>query len=137
MWLALSILAHIAALALFIAQPGLWPLALGLVAIDHGVILFASLWPRSRLLGFNLRRLPKGHGNQVALTFDDGPDPEVTPHVLRMLSAYGARATFFCIGERALNYPELVRAIVTAGHHVENHSCHHAPYFAFLGPRAI
>jgi peptidoglycan/xylan/chitin deacetylase (PgdA/CDA1 family) len=74
---------------------------------------------------------------QVALTFDDGPDDEVTPAVLDLLAAQGVRASFFCIAERARARPALVRRIVAAGHSVQNHSRHHRHGFSLLGPRGL
>lgn len=62
---------------------------------------------------------------QVALTFDDGPDPEATPRVLDLLDARGARATFFLIGERAARHPGIVREMAVRGHEVGNHTWHH------------
>jgi peptidoglycan/xylan/chitin deacetylase (PgdA/CDA1 family) len=70
------------------------------------------------------RRGPEGR-NQVALTFDDGPDPAATPRLLRLLDARDIRATFFLIGERALRHPDVVRAIADAGHEVGNHTWRH------------
>ena len=70
------------------------------------------------------RRGPEG-GHQVALTFDDGPDPAATPRLLRLLGARDVRATFFLIGERALRHPDVVRAIADAGHEVGNHTWRH------------
>jgi chitin deacetylase len=61
----------------------------------------------------------------LALTFDDGPNPTVTPQVLRTLAAYGAHATFFVIGGRAKAHPGLLRQMVAAGHAVGNHSWSH------------
>lgn len=63
--------------------------------------------------------------HRVALTFDDGPDPAATPRLLRLLAGRGVRATFFLIGERAVRYPGVVRAIADAGHEVGNHTWHH------------
>lgn len=57
----------------------------------------------------------------VALSFDDGPDPEFTPQVLEVLERHAARATFFLIGERALRYPEILSRIRADGHEVGNH----------------
>lgn len=57
----------------------------------------------------------------VALSFDDGPHAEFTPQVLEILERYGAKATFFLIGERAERHPELVERIRTAGHEIGNH----------------
>jgi peptidoglycan/xylan/chitin deacetylase (PgdA/CDA1 family) len=70
------------------------------------------------------RRGPAGR-HQIALTFDDGPDPAATPRLLRLLAARGIRATFFLIGERAARHPDLVRAIADAGHEVGNHTWRH------------
>jgi len=57
----------------------------------------------------------------VALSFDDGPDPEFTPEVLAILAQHGAKATFFVIGERAARHPDLIRRIRAEGHEVGNH----------------
>jgi peptidoglycan/xylan/chitin deacetylase (PgdA/CDA1 family) len=67
---------------------------------------------------------------EVALTFDDGPDSAVTPAVLDLLDAHGAKATFFCIAERARQNPALCREIVRRGHSVQNHSDQHGLGFA-------
>jgi len=66
--------------------------------------------------------LPPG---AVALTYDDGPDPNVTPVLLRLLEKYAARATFFMCGEAAKRHPQLVREIVAAGHSVGGHTWDH------------
>src|SRR5262245_65098934 len=63
----------------------------------------------------------------VAFTFDDGPDEHGTPRILAALDAYGARATFFVLGERARRYPELVRTIRLAGHEIGSHADAHRP----------
>ena len=132
-----SAVLHAAALAGVAVGPELWPWALGAVAANHAAILAGGLLPRSTLLGPNLTRLPARAAarGEVALSLDDGPDPEVTPRVLELLARRGARATFFCIGERAARHPDLVRAIAGAGHAVENHSLRHRHDFALLGPR--
>ena len=88
------------------------------------------------MLGANIVRLPAAAAarREVCLTFDDGPDPVLTPHVLELLERHGARASFFCIGEKAAAYPHLVEEIARRGHSVENHSLRHSPAFAFYGP---
>jgi peptidoglycan/xylan/chitin deacetylase (PgdA/CDA1 family) len=129
---------HAGAIGALVAHPGLWPWALGAVAANHLVIGGAGLWPRSSLLGPNCTHLPGAAAAcQIALTIDDGPDPEVTPRVLELLRAHKAHATFFCIGERVRRYPELTREIVARGHGVENHTEHHPLTFSLLGPRAM
>lgn len=130
---------HAVAAASVLAWPALWPLALGGVAANHLVLSAAGLWPRSALLGPNVRRLPaaaSAHGGW-ALTIDDGPDPAVTPAVLDLLAAHGAQATFFCIAERAAAHPALVRRMVAAGHSVQNHSLRHRHNFSLLGRRGF
>ena len=116
-----------------------WPWALGAVALNHGVLAAAGLWPRSQLLGPNWTRLPaqSGISGRVAITIDDGPDPAVTPQVLAQLAEHRAQATFFCVGARVESYAGLAREIVSRGHHVENHSHRHRHNFSLLGPRAI
>lgn len=63
--------------------------------------------------------------NEVYLTFDDGPRPEVTPWVLEQLDKYNAKATFFCIGKNVELFPELFEEIKRRGHAVGNHSYSH------------
>lgn len=61
----------------------------------------------------------------IYLTFDDGPIPEVTPWVLQTLKHYGAKATFFCIGENIKKYPEIFKMLLDDGHAIGNHTYHH------------
>lgn len=134
-----SLLLHAGMPVLVVIQHALWPWALGALLADH-ILLFAfGLVPRSRALGSNWTRLPgqEGAEGSVAITIDDGPDPDVTPRVLHILAEHGAHATFFCIGERVERYPALVRDCVRAGHAVENHSFHHRRSFALLGWRQL
>jgi peptidoglycan/xylan/chitin deacetylase (PgdA/CDA1 family) len=134
-----SVGVHVLAAAAAIARPSLWPWALGAVVLDHALITASGLWPRSRLLGPNVTRLPAEAivRHEVALTIDDGPDPDVTPQVLDLLDAHGVRATFFCIARRAEAQPALTREIVARGHSVQNHTDAHSHDFSFSGPRAF
>jgi len=81
-----------------------------------------------------VRRGPAGR-RQIALTFDDGPDPGATPPLLRLLAARDVRATFFLIGERAARHPAVVRAILAEGHEIGNHTWRHRNAW-FLSPAA-
>ncbi len=63
--------------------------------------------------------------NRVFLTFDDGPDPEVTPWVLDLLGKHNAKATFFCLGKNVEKYPDLFQRIKDEGHAVGNHTYSH------------
>ncbi|MDP4302913.1 polysaccharide deacetylase family protein [Leptothrix discophora] len=132
-----SVALHVLAVPVLLLRPSLWPWALALGMANHALIVFAGLWPRATWLGPNLLRLPAAAAarSEVALTIDDGPDPELTPAVLDLLDAAGARATFFCIAARAERHPELVREIVRRGHSVQNHSLRHRHTFSLLGPR--
>ncbi len=66
-----------------------------------------------------------GSGQEIYLTFDDGPNPETTPLILNMLAQFNARATFFCVGENVLKHPETYQMIIDAGHMVGNHTHNH------------
>jgi peptidoglycan/xylan/chitin deacetylase (PgdA/CDA1 family) len=135
----LTLLLHAAGLLILAAHAALWPWVLGALAANHLVLIGAVLWPRGRLLGPNLVRLPQAAAarNEVSLNFDDGPDPEVTPRVLDLLDRHQARASFFCIGRKAAAYPDLVKEIARRGHSVENHSHGHRHAFAFHGLRGL
>jgi peptidoglycan-N-acetylglucosamine deacetylase len=63
--------------------------------------------------------------NYVALTFDDGPDPEFTPAILKLLDRYDVKATFNVMGWNALKHPELLKQAVSAGHEIGNHTWSH------------
>jgi peptidoglycan/xylan/chitin deacetylase (PgdA/CDA1 family) len=65
-------------------------------------------------------------GDEVYLTFDDGPSPAITEWILDELERWDARATFFCLGRNVEAHPELYRQIVARGHRVGNHSWDHA-----------
>ena len=61
----------------------------------------------------------------IYLTFDDGPNPEVTPRVLDILDEFEAKATFFCVGENVMKYPEIFQEVKHRGHAVGNHTFNH------------
>ena len=145
-----SVAWHIAAAAVALTRPQWWPWAVSALIADHLLLTAGGLWPRSQWLGPNWVRLPRmATGGaipatpgllanaEVALTIDDGPDPELTPQVLDVLDEHRARATFFCIGERVARHPELARAIVARHHEIGNHSHRHLKRFALLGPRGL
>jgi peptidoglycan/xylan/chitin deacetylase (PgdA/CDA1 family) len=131
----ISIALHAAGAAALAVAPGAWPWVLGGIVANHAALAGACFLPRSRVLGANLSRLPAAAArrNEVALTFDDGPDPEVTPRVLDGLDAAAMKATFFLVGERAARHSAVAREIVRRGHAVENHSHRHSKAFACYG----
>jgi peptidoglycan-N-acetylglucosamine deacetylase len=130
-----SVVVHATGVIVLALAPGVWPWVAAALVANHLVLAAGVFHVRGRLLGPNLSRLPAAAAaqRQVCLTFDDGPHPEVTPRVLELLERYQAKASFFCIGERARAYPEIVREIVRRGHSVENHSDRHSHAFAFYG----
>ncbi len=75
----------------------------------------------SRSLVWNIKTSEK----KIFLTFDDGPTEELTENILSILKDYKAKATFFCVGENAKNYPLLMQKIQLAGHTIGNHSYNH------------
>lgn len=62
---------------------------------------------------------------QIALTFDDGPHPYLTPRILEILKKHGVSATFFMVGENVINYPDAARAVLREGHEIGNHTYSH------------
>ena len=86
--------------------------------IEQPAIWLRWLYPHA------LWRMDK-NDRSVYLTFDDGPIPESTPFILETLAKFGARATFFMVGENVERHPELYQRIVGAGHRVGNHTYNH------------
>ncbi len=72
----------------------------------------------------------------IALTFDDGPHPDLTPKLLDMLKARGLKATFFLVGRNVANFPAIVKRMVDEGHEVANHSWSH-PLLTSLGQDSV
>ncbi len=77
-----------------------------------------------------------GGEHQVAITFDDGPDPEWTPKILDILKAANVKAAFFLVGVNAEKYPDLVKRIVNEGHEIGNHTYYH-PNLALAWPEHV
>lgn len=74
---------------------------------------------------------------QIFLTFDDGPDPLQTDEVLNLLNAQNWKATFFVVGRRAQEYPEVVKRMLASGHAVMSHSIDHAYWPYFKGEKTL
>lgn len=95
-----------------------------------------TLFPSLGVFGAVYTRGPAAR-RELALTFDDGPNPETTPRVLALLARHGVTATFFVVGEKALAYPELVQAIAQAGHGVGVHGHVHDRLYALRSARFV
>ena len=74
-------------------------------------------------------------GPYAAISFDDGPNPEFTPRILKALAAAGVRATFFAMGYPAVHHPELIRDILADGHEVGNHTWSHLDHTGLDAPQ--
>jgi peptidoglycan/xylan/chitin deacetylase (PgdA/CDA1 family) len=74
---------------------------------------------------------------EIALTFDDGPHPVITPLLLELLNKHNITATFFCTGKNAENNPDIVSKITTNGHIIGNHSYGHSKFFDLLSARKM
>ncbi len=130
-----SVAWHVLIVAGVVISPAHWALGISALLFNHVVLTLVGLWPRSSLLGPNWTQLPeraRARG-EVAITIDDGPDPVVTPQVLDILERYGAKATFFCVGQLAREHAELCAEIVRRGHVLENHSQSHSRAFSLFG----
>jgi peptidoglycan/xylan/chitin deacetylase (PgdA/CDA1 family) len=108
--------------------------AAGGVCAAGGLFAWGAVAPGSQIFGRTLRRLDDA--SCMAITFDDGPNPAVTPGVLELLERYNATATFFLIGQRVRTFPALAREIAERGHAVGNHTETH-PSLTFLTPGRI
>jgi peptidoglycan/xylan/chitin deacetylase (PgdA/CDA1 family) len=73
----------------------------------------------------------------VAITFDDGPNPDFTPQVLALLKKFNVKATFFCIGRNVEANSTLCRQIISEGHTIGNHTYSHANNFGFFSTRRV
>ena len=103
-------------------------------ALTAGFTTYAAVYPRSQLFGATICRTPSPP--LLALTFDDGPNPAITPALLDLLDKYNAKATFFMIGRFVRECPELTREVAARGHLIGNHTQTH-PNLFWLGPHAI
>ena len=91
-----------------------------------GALAHGAFHRNSPVFGVALGRLPRSCGDDaVALTFDDGPNPEATPRILDALGEAGVRATFFLLGRHVDRWPALARRVHDAGHTLGNHGWHH------------
>jgi peptidoglycan/xylan/chitin deacetylase (PgdA/CDA1 family) len=106
--------------------------AVGAAAV--GGWFYAALWPESQLFGRVM--VAPGPPNEIALTYDDGPNDGVTERLLEVLARHEVRATFFLIGSFVRQRPALTRAIAAAGHVVGNHTATH-PWLAFASSARI
>jgi peptidoglycan/xylan/chitin deacetylase (PgdA/CDA1 family) len=101
---------------------------IGIILATAGLMTYGSLSIRS---GFYSRAICAVDSQEkvIALTFDDGPDEQVTPAVLNILRKHEVQAVFFCIGSKVLEYPGLIERIDIEGHIIGGHSYSHHFFF--------
>ena len=104
-----------------------WLIATPAALTAAAVTAYGAVNPRSQLFGPTVWRT--NSPRKLAITFDDGPNPKITPELLKLLERYAARVTFFMVGRFAHECPELVREIVVRGHAIGNHTATHASLF--------
>jgi peptidoglycan-N-acetylglucosamine deacetylase len=118
-------------IAAFLISGLLLPIRPALVVIPLGFfILLCLIAPFLPGFGFFLPVISRREtvSRVVALTFDDGPDPDVTPQLLELLRQHDVPVTFFVAGVKAQRHPGPIREILSRGHTVGNHSYHHDPF---------
>lgn len=108
-----------------------WLIAGGAVTVGAALTAFAAVAPGAQIFGPTLRHTTPP--NRLALTFDDGPNPAITPQLLDLLYRYSAKATFFVIGKYVRQSPALVKEIAARGHLLGNHTDSH-PNLFFCAP---
>lgn len=130
-----SVLFLISVLLALLYGIGFFRLFLGILSATTLLVVYLLFHPRNQWLTANRSRVD-GAGC-VALTFDDGPDPVYTPKLLDLLREKGVKATFFVVGKRADQYPDIVHRAWAEGHLIGNHTWSHYPLFCFLLPRRL
>lgn len=105
--------------------------AAGGVCAASGIFAWGAVAPPSQLFGPTIRRIDDP--SSIAITFDDGPNPAVTPKLLDLLDRHNAKATFFLIGAHVRARPTLAKEIAARGHAIGNHTDTH-PALTFLSP---
>jgi peptidoglycan/xylan/chitin deacetylase (PgdA/CDA1 family) len=114
------LLAHLPAAVLVLTEGWLW--GAGFLGGIGALWACGTFLPNAVIFGPVVRRM---EGEDVLLTFDDGPDPEDTPAILELLDKHGRKAVFFVIGEKVRRFPDLAREIVRRGHELGNHTMTH------------
>lgn len=106
----------------------------GVVCAASGAFAWGAVAPSSQLFGPTIRYT--GNLSTIALTFDDGPNPAITPLLLELLDRHDVKATFFLIGERVRAAGSIARDIAAQGHTIGNHT-HTHPALTFRSPANI
>lgn len=134
-FLALFLATHASLVLLYPFTLSRFLLTASIYAVGTLIMLYLLFHPRNQWLVDN-RSCVEGE-RSLALTFDDGPDPVDTPRLLDILRDKNVKATFFVVGKRADQYPEIVRRAWGEGHLIANHTWSHRNLFCFLTPSRL
>jgi peptidoglycan/xylan/chitin deacetylase (PgdA/CDA1 family) len=104
------------------------------IAAASGIAAYGATYPRAQLFGRTVCRT--NSARKLAITFDDGPNPAITPKLFDLLDRYNAKATFFLIGRFVRECPELVKETAARGHAIGNHTELH-PKLLWLNPMNV
>jgi peptidoglycan/xylan/chitin deacetylase (PgdA/CDA1 family) len=132
-----SIIVLIALAAIFLlfrTEPNFWFLIGGVVVVFVLVTAYGSVQIQAN---YFVDSINHGENTGIALTFDDGPDPNITPQILKILEQHNLTGTFFIIGKKADTHPELLKEIHQKGHIIGNHSFSHSPYLPFFSTNKL
>lgn len=111
-----------------------WFLVFSIVFIYLAVVVYGSSQIKAN---YFINSISRGKTDAVTFTFDDGPDKELTPKILAILETEKIKATFFVIGKKAEQYPELLAEMSRQGHAVANHSYSHSNFIGFFSSRKL
>ena len=119
---------------LFLPWKGIFFIVISLLFITHLIYCSASICSQAYI-----KTLCKADTSEkkIAITFDDGPDSEITPKVLEILDQYNAKATFFCIGKHIDNNEDLLKMIDKKGHLIGNHTWTHDHWFDLFSSKKM
>jgi peptidoglycan/xylan/chitin deacetylase (PgdA/CDA1 family) len=120
----------------WLLAPGLRILSSGLLVCLAAALVWGVVAIESQFFGKVYCRNPD-RPTAIALTFDDGPDPDLTPDVLDLLDKYGMKATFFVIAQKAKAHPAIVVRAYRAGHTIACHDLHHSVFSNFRAGRHL
>lgn len=112
-------------------------LTLGFSALAVAATIAVTLIPAGRIKRRMKDELSRASRGVLALTYDDGPGPLLTPPLLKLLADYGAKSSFYLVGFRAERHPETIDAIAAAGHELGNHTHRHRNAWRTLPWRAV
>ncbi len=135
LWVATVAAITLALRSVAMGPPPLW-IALAFMFSYLSLCGFGIVFPRTEMFADVIESGPAGR-SLIALTFDDGPDPETTPRILEALRKHNCRATFFVIARKAEQHPALVAAMLQAGHELGLHGYDHDRLTAWRAPSRI